>query len=76
MLARLYPNPVNDLLQVDLPEGTSSATLSLYEITGRQVMRRQLEAGASLSLANLSPGIYLYNISVNGKIQSGKLVKR
>lgn len=74
--ARLYPNPVNDLLLVDLPEVTSIATLSLYEITGRQVMRHQLEAGASLSLANLSPGIYLYRLSVDGKIQSGKLVKR
>jgi hypothetical protein len=76
MLASLYPNPVNDLLQVDLPEGTSSAMISLYEITGRQVMRRHLEAGQSLSLSYLPPGIYLYNLSVDGKIQSGKLVKR
>lgn len=75
-MVRLYPNPVGDQLHVDLPEGSSVATMSLYEITGRQVLRRQLNAGGSLSLSTLPTGVYLYRLSVDGKIQSGKLLKR
>jgi len=72
----IYPNPVDDQLYMDLPEGVSSATLTLYEVTGRQVLRQHVDAGASLSLTTLPAGIYLYSLSVDGKIQSGKLVKR
>jgi Secretion system C-terminal sorting domain/Family of unknown function (DUF3836) len=75
-MVRVYPNPVSDHLYMDLPEGSSHATLSLYELTGRQVLRRKVDAGASLSLTALPAGIYLYRMSVDGKIQSGKLVKR
>ena len=75
-MVRIYPNPVSDQLHMDLPEGASSATLALYEVTGRQVLRRQVNAGASLSLTTLPAGIYLYSLTVDGKIQSGKLVKR
>lgn len=75
-MVRLYPNPVGDQLHIALPEGSSGATLALYEITGRQVFRCQMEEGAILSMANLPAGIYLYSLSVDGMIQSGKLVKR
>lgn len=74
--AQLYPNPVSDQLHVTLPEGSSTATLALYEISGRQVLRRQLEQGESLPVSFLPQGIYLYTLTVDGLIQSGKLVKR
>lgn len=76
VMARIYPNPVSELLQVELQEGSSKATLTLYELTGRQVLRRQLHSSGTISLSNLPQGVYLYSLSVDGKIQSGKLVKR
>lgn len=75
-VAQLYPNPVSDQLHVALPEGSSTATLALYEISGRQVLRRQLEQGEGLPVNFLPAGIYLYTLTVDGVIQSGKLVKR
>jgi Secretion system C-terminal sorting domain len=75
-LVRIYPNPVSDLLHMDLHEGSSAVTLTLYEISGRQVFRRRVETCESLSLTTLPAGVYLYSLSVDGKIQSGKLLKR
>ncbi len=76
VMARLYPNPVSDLLQVELEEGSLKATLTLYELTGRQVLRRQINSGGAVSLSTLPAGVYLYKLTVDGKIQSGKLMKR
>ena len=75
-MARLYPNPVSEMLYVALEEGFNKATLSIYELTGRQVLRRQLNTDGAVSLAALPAGVYLYSLTVDGKIQSGKLMKR
>ncbi|MEM8899053.1 MAG: LamG-like jellyroll fold domain-containing protein [Bacteroidota bacterium] len=52
---RVYPNPVGDFLQMELPAGKWSA--SLLDISGREILRRS-EVGTTLNMQSLVPGIY------------------
>jgi len=68
---RIYPNPVSDLLTVELPGNFGDATVSLFDITGRLQLTRQIPAGRKkeqIDLSSLKQGIYLLNVIVQGRI--------
>ncbi|PZF72819.1 T9SS type A sorting domain-containing protein [Taibaiella soli] len=73
----LYPNPVNDILQINSPL-TSTATIQLTDITGKILLHQTLPKGHSeISLQSFPPGIFLYRIiGIEGYLQQGKLVKQ
>ncbi|MEL6192570.1 MAG: LamG-like jellyroll fold domain-containing protein [Bacteroidota bacterium] len=52
---RVYPNPVNAVLQLELPAGRWSA--KLIDINGREILRRN-EVGTTLNMQSLAVGIY------------------
>jgi hypothetical protein len=58
----VYPNPVSDLLHIRLPEAlmNESGTLTLYDITGRQVLSDIV--CPSVYVGHLKPGIYLVKL--------------
>lgn len=68
---KIYPNPVSNLLTVELPENLADATVSLFDITGRLQLTRQIPAGREkvvIDLSALKPGVYLLNVTVQGRI--------
>ncbi|MBR0077328.1 MAG: M6 family metalloprotease domain-containing protein [Bacteroidales bacterium] len=74
--ANLYPNPVADVLTVDL-EG--SFLYTVYDASGRMVMQGHLSANDNaLSVSNLESGIYYIRLSEEqtGKTTVAKFVKR
>ncbi|PZF72817.1 T9SS type A sorting domain-containing protein [Taibaiella soli] len=73
----LYPNPVNDILQINSPL-TSTATIQLTDITGKILLQQTLPKGHSeISLQSFPPSIFLYRIiGIDGYLQQGKLVKQ
>lgn len=76
---RAYPNPANDRLFVDLPaplRGEGSVQVSLYALSGRTVMDRQVPADQRLELAvgDLSPGYYLLQLSNASTVSRTKIV--
>ncbi|MGL5890659.1 MAG: T9SS type A sorting domain-containing protein, partial [Bacteroidia bacterium] len=61
----VYPNPNNGQFIVEL---TSSGTVSIVDVTGREVFVQQMIAGRNtVDLSNQSNGVYLMRIANNGQ---------
>lgn len=76
----VFPNPAKDfiLVEVILPVN-SKASVSLMNLQGRKVYENQLSLQAGLNTvsipsANLSNGMYFYEIKIGKKTVSGKIV--
>jgi hypothetical protein len=66
---KIYPNPVTDVLHLDLVYNKNVDVISVIDITGRIIKQTKTVPGQkniSVNTGNLSSGIYLL------KIQSGK----
>jgi hypothetical protein len=74
------PNPNNGIMQLLYSlNQAKTATLTVYDITGKQVYAKDLDTNTSLvdvSINNLSQGVYYYKIiDANSKIlKSDKLI--
>ncbi|MEZ4908532.1 MAG: T9SS type A sorting domain-containing protein, partial [Saprospiraceae bacterium] len=74
-IAGVYPNPVSDEINFDITNSNNTVTFELFDIQGRKLISREVTNNEQLSLEGLTNGIYLYNFIIDGKVQSGKLIK-
>jgi len=73
-----YPNPVGNVLHVDLRGEEGAGTLSILSLEGK-VIYTQLTSGNSLvsvSLSQLSQGIYICQYANKNTIKTVKIVKQ
>ena len=74
---KVYPNPAKDYIYVDI-EATNfdKGEIELFDMQGKLVKRAKLNAkqGNRVDVSNLNAGAYTYNVSVNGKTISGKVI--
>jgi len=65
----MYPNPVSDVLNIQLPTGTDKAEVGVYDYTGRLVSTKTVSSNDStLDVQNISKGIYIIRVATNSKI--------
>ncbi|MBL7911602.1 MAG: T9SS type A sorting domain-containing protein [Bacteroidia bacterium] len=68
-----YPNPVKELLTIQLNE---KATVCVFDNFGKIVLQKQLTAGINtVDLENYSTGIYLFKLQANDKTKMLRIVK-
>lgn len=75
----LYPNPVVKELLLNHPEAAVGTTVSIYDISGRQVVAKSIAKGdiqTSVSLDHLPRGIYLLKYKTAGEVISQKIIKQ
>jgi hypothetical protein len=74
----VFPNPAHGQLNVWVSEQREDLKFTLRDITGREVKAQaivQQESPASFSLENVSPGLYIYQVTSNVKLlAAGKLI--
>ncbi|MBK8927463.1 MAG: T9SS type A sorting domain-containing protein [Crocinitomicaceae bacterium] len=72
----VYPNPASDQLNIKLNTGGNAVQLKLFNIMGELVMKTQLvEGNNTVSLNDLTNGIYFYSIVKNGEVvETRKLI--
>ncbi|MBL7967498.1 MAG: T9SS type A sorting domain-containing protein [Prolixibacteraceae bacterium] len=82
VVEKVYPNPVKDLVYVDIQSKTASPVLiNLYSILGTEVKKWEsveLHEGTQkikLDLSELKSGLYILKFSVNGQTYS-QVVKK
>ena len=71
ILFTIFPNPTNNILTIKYIDAFDNHTISLYHLSGREILKRKLPNGVtdySFSVQNLEMGIYLL------KIQKGENV--
>ncbi len=81
LLNQNYPNPFNPstTIRFSLPQ-RSYATLTVYDVLGREVatlVNREIDAGehsVAFDATNLSSGVYVYQLSAGGFIQTKKML--
>ena len=74
---RLYPNPTNGELTVELFDQYLEVRLELYNVLGEQVIGVTYLDGnkVSLDLRELETGPYIYRLYADGQMQTGRIIK-
>ncbi len=66
----IFPNPANDIVHIRL--STAKAILKITDVQGREIKQMVVEKEASISLTDVAPGIYFFEV----KSDNGTTVKR
>ena len=71
----IFPNPVNNILTIQIPEKTSMGNITITDLTGKKVLEQNNNA-TSVNVENLQNGIYLFQIVSEGKTATSKFIKQ
>jgi len=74
-LSSIYPNPCSESVSVSFPTSNSQISFELFDLQGRMLIQKEISNHEKVSMEGLGSGMYLYKLNVDGKMQSGKLVK-
>lgn len=73
----VFPNPVDDLLNIRMNQFGEATSLQILDASGRLVLQENLnDALNTIDLSKLSAGVYFYNLRNNLTNISGKIVKK
>lgn len=67
----IYPNPVQDVLHIEL---NGSGQFRLYNLQGQLMLDQTLSGKTDLHLNNLPKGLYTYGILLGDQLRFGKLL--
>lgn len=71
---KIYPNPVNDFLIIDL---NRAASYSIINLTGKILRSNKLSKGVNkVNVSNLSTGLYFLKIKTDEGLVTKKLIKQ
>ncbi len=73
-LASIYPNPANDILNVNIPSSVEVINASLYDILGKDTGVKLVNG--TMNTANLARGVYILNLNTSAGSLSQKIVKQ
>ena len=74
--ATIYPNPVKDILKVDVKD-TDINFIEIYNLSGNRVMTRRIDQGtASIDVSSLPKGIYTVSFKGPGGTYNRKFIKK
>lgn len=77
----IYPNPVNNLLNIQLPNTVLNkpATIELVDLVGKIILQQEILLDNDIELldvSNLTKGIYMINIKYEGQNNVSKFIKQ
>jgi hypothetical protein len=77
----IYPNPVSDNLQVQHPLEKGNASIIVHDFTGRIVFAKSnisllAQQSTTISLHQLSGGVYSVSCYINGEVWRTKFIKQ
>lgn len=73
---RLHPNPSHGLVQLDLPGGSGTASILVFNAIGQRVAVEMdlMEGHALLNTALLSPGVYVVAVQSGNTLHHARMV--
>lgn len=74
-IINLYPNPVTDYLTINC-DNYSQVTFELFDLQGSKLMSQVVNNSETINMSELNSGIYVYQLFMDNKKQSGKIVKQ
>lgn len=77
---RIYPNPVSDILTIEIPEQTrGNGTIEIYSMEGRLVQSfrtTMVNSTTQINVSRLSQGVYICRIRNGNQTSSIQFVKQ
>ena len=70
----IYPNPVNNVINLTTTIGLDNAAYSVYDLSGKLIKTDTLDSN-SINVSKLSSGTYILRIISDGKHKSQKFIK-
>ena len=74
----IYPNPANNIINVNLGELTNSANYALYSINGKMigVDKAVYNNNFTVDLTNVATGVYILKIKSDNSVNTFKIIKK
>ncbi|MGC4041015.1 MAG: S8 family serine peptidase [Flavobacterium sp.] len=73
----VYPNPTKGIVNVAIPALTDTATITLFDLQGRQILSKETaQMYTSFGIDNLQDGIYMVNIKNEQASVTKKIILR
>lgn len=74
---RVYPNPVQDILTIEVPQTHSETSVELYNLLGQKIMEyNPVNNTEHIDVSGLAQGVYLLTIRQNGINKTVKIKKK
>ena len=71
---KLYPNPAQSYITVELPREIPTAEFQLFDLQGRLLKREKINTHSTVNIHGLQQGIYLYKVTSDRQQYNGKLL--
>jgi uncharacterized repeat protein (TIGR01451 family) len=76
MVLTIYPNPVSDLLTLEITSLTGSCLLSVLNLSGQELMQQQInEKTTQIDLSKLPDGVYFVKLISGNTVEVRKIIK-
>ncbi len=75
-LVSLFPNPVQDILNINNQTEETINSISIYDITGKLVEEEMNNKADKINLSSLPAGNYIVKIKLNNKEITKKIIKK
>ena len=73
----MYPNPVSDKLNIQLPTGIEKAEVSIFDYRGRLILSKTISSNnTSIDVQKISKGIYVIRVATKSKIGVQRFLKK
>lgn len=72
---KLHPNPVSDFLYF-YTNSSEQTKFKLFDISGKNILVKTLSNNSSIDIQHLQNGMYIYYISSDNQIKTGKIIKQ
>jgi hypothetical protein len=69
----IYPNPAIDKVNIILPENVSQAFFTLYDMQGKELIRKEINGQDNVEVSVFAAGIYVYKLTTPKESHTGKL---
>ena len=72
---KIYPNPANDFITVEMNEANNTAEVEILNLIGQVVLRQSIDASTSsrINTSSLKAAVYLVKVSSNRKVSTRKV---
>lgn len=72
----VYPNPVFDILNIQIPTVNEISTLRVFDVLGKTVIEQDItESTSQLNMSTMAPGLYIMTIQSGNTSKTIKLIK-
>ncbi|MBI2731075.1 MAG: T9SS type A sorting domain-containing protein [Sphingobacteriales bacterium] len=72
----IFPNPSSGWLYIKTSTGFTNADLMVYDLNGKNVLKKQMAGNNTINITSLAPGIYLLTLRIKGQLYSRKFIKK